>query len=67
MVSILGGFSMKDTIRFILLYILALIIYNLLMFIVGREIDLYDAFILPLIITIILFLVFKTKEDKENQ
>ncbi|WP_412518815.1 hypothetical protein [Staphylococcus simulans] len=58
---------MKDTIRFILLYILALIIYNLLMFIVGREIDLYDAFILPLIITIILFLVFKTKEDKENQ
>lgn len=58
---------MRDTIRFILFYILALIIYNLFMFAIGREADLYKAFILPLIMTIIMFLDIKNKEDKDKK
>lgn len=55
---------MKDIVRFILFYILALIIYNSMMFIFDRKIDLADAFLLPLVVTLIMFLVFKTKEDQ---
>ncbi|MHD0396458.1 hypothetical protein ACY2DA_01035 [Staphylococcus simulans] len=58
---------MKNIMRFIPYYVLALISYNLLMFVVGRNIDIYDALIQPLIITGILFFVFKTEEDKKNQ
>lgn len=55
---------MKEIVRFILFYILALIIYNSMMFIFDKKIDLSDAFLLPLVVTLIMFLVFKTKEDQ---
>lgn len=58
---------MKDIVRLILFYILALIIYNSMMFIFDRKIDLADAFLLPLVVTLIMFLVFETKKDKENK
>ncbi|WP_158257426.1 hypothetical protein [Staphylococcus simulans] len=58
---------MRDTIRFILFYILALIINNSIMFIFDRKVDLVDTFLLPLVVTVIIFLDFKTKEDKENK
>lgn len=50
--------------RFILFYILALIIYNSMMFIFDKKIDLADAFLLPLVVTLIMFLVFKTEKDR---
>lgn len=55
---------MKGSVRFILFYILALIIYNSIMFIFSRKVDLADAFLLPLVVTLIMFLVFKTVENR---
>lgn len=55
---------MKNSVRFILNYLLALIIYNSIMFIFDQKIDLADALLLPLVVTIIIGLVFKTKEKQ---
>lgn len=55
---------MKDIVRFVLFYILSLIIYNSIMLLLGRNLNLVDGLLLPLIVTIIIFLGFKPKKEQ---